>query len=285
MKIKKTILSIIMILAMICSSYIPVFATEENDDFVFTTSYNPFADTNNSNSRNIIGLDNRTIITNTDDYPYSAIAKLDIAYNCGCTGKGTGFMISERCMLTAGHCLVCNEEKKCTGNNKSVASITAYFGFKEGSNSLLMTIANQNNSIIYCNPQYLTSNYDNNYDCGYVVFNTDIGNTTGWFGLVGINDSGLDGLSIQVAGYVDNVLYKGAGNITSVTNTRIKYDADTESGESGGPVYANFAAYGYMAVGIHTTGASLLNWRNAGWRITSSFIDALAAQGYVTKAS
>lgn len=276
--ILKAIVSIVMVLTMICTSCIFVFAAESDDDIVFTTSYNPFA-TVGSNSRDIIGSDDRVIINNTDDYPYSAIAYLDFYYTCGCRGDGTGFMVSECCMLAAGHCIVCSI------HDEAAYSVTAYFGYSSTSNCLLVATATVNDSVIYYDPQYLNSNYNNDYDYGYVVFDTNVGNTTGWFGLAGINDSGLDGLPIQVAGYVGTVLYKSSGEITSLTDARIKYDADMVDGQSGCPVYANFATLGYMAVGINTDGTNLFNWKNSGWRITSDFIDELADLGYVTKVS
>ena len=43
----------------------------------------------------IIGSDDRKTINDTTKYPYSAIAHIYMAYECGHAGYGTGFMISD----------------------------------------------------------------------------------------------------------------------------------------------------------------------------------------------
>lgn len=276
-RIPKVLLSMILALVMVCGASIPAFAAEVDDDVVITSSYNPFATTSNGNSRSIIGEDDRNIISNTDASPYAAIAYLSISYSCGCGATGTGFMVSKNCMLTAGHCIV------CTDHGDEASSITAWFGYKSSSDYLLKKTATPSDSVIYHDPEYTGS--QKNYDYGYVVFNTNVGYTTGWFGLASRNDSTLDGMSVNVTGYRLGVMYDCAGEITSVASKRIKYDADTEAGESGSPVYFNDATYGNLVVAIHTHGTDLLNWKNSGWRITSDFINELADLGYVTKVS
>lgn len=276
-KFLKVFISMVLALVMVCGTSIPVFATEADDELVVTSSYNPFTTTANNTSRSIIGKDDRDIITDTDASPYAAIAYLSISYSCGCGATGTGFMISKNCMLTAGHCII------CTDHGNEASSITAWFGYKSSSDYLLRKTATPNDSVIYHDPNYTGS--QKNYDYGYVVFNTNVGNTTGWFGMASRNDSTLDGMNINVTGYRYGVMYDCVGEITSVTNKRIKYDADTEPGQSGSPVYFNDSTYGNLAVGIHTTGTDVLNWKNSGWRITSEFINHLADLGYVTKVS
>ena len=273
----KITLSVVLTLAMLCCASISTFAAEVDDGDVMTYGYNPNTSTNSSGARSIIGDDERTIVNNTDDFPYSAIAYLSVTYSCGCGSEGTGFMVSANCMLTAGHCIVCGDHEG------TASSITAWFGYKSSSDYLLKKTATSNDSIIYHDPEYTGS--EKNYDYGYVVFNTNVGNTTGWFGLASRNDSTLDGMGVTVAGYRYGTMYKGTGEITSVANKRLKYDVDTEPGQSGSPVYIYGSEHGYQAVAIHTHGTNLLNWKNSGWRITSDFINHLADLGYVTKAS
>lgn len=273
----KIMLSVVLTLAMLCSASISTFAAEVDDGNVMTYGYNPNASTNSSGARSIIGDDDRSIVDNTDDYPYSAIAYLSITYSCGCGATGTGFMVSANCMLTAGHCIV------CTDHGNTASSITAWFGYESNSSYLLKKTATSSDSVFYHDPEYTGS--EKNYDYGYVVFNSNVGNTTGWFGLASRNDSTLDGMSVTVSGYRYGIMYKGTGEITSVANKRLKYDVDTEPGQSGSPVYIYGSEHGYQAVAIHTHGTNLLNWKNSGWRITSDFINHLADLGYVTKAS
>lgn len=267
----KVMFSLTLALVMLFSASIPAFAAEADDDLVITSSYDPFA----TSSISIIGNDDRDIISATSTYPYSAIAYLSISYSCGCGATGTGFMVSKNCMLTAGHCIVCSD------HNKEAKSITAWFGYKSSSSYLIKETATPSDSVFYHDPEYTGS--EKNYDYGYVVFNSNVGNTTGWFGLASYGDSTLDGMNINVTGYKSGKMYDCEGEITSVASKRINYNADTEPGESGSPVYFNDSTYGNLVVGIHTHGTGFLVFKNSGWRITSAFINKLADLGYVIK--
>ncbi len=73
--------------------------------------------------RIILGNDGRVRVDNVDDYPYSCIAALTMYWADGTRSFGTGFMVSEHHMLTAGHCVYDNED-----TNVPVESIRVYFG-------------------------------------------------------------------------------------------------------------------------------------------------------------
>ena len=90
-----------------------------------TAGYNPYS--TGEQSRSIIGDDGRVTVGSTTSYPYSAIAYLKVSFSCGCSGVGNGFMVSKNCMLTAGHCVVCEDH----GNDAT--SITATFGYQSSS--------------------------------------------------------------------------------------------------------------------------------------------------------
>lgn len=116
-----------------------------------------------------------------------------------------------------------------------------------------------------------------------MVFNTNVGNTTGWFSLASLSDSTLDGMGIFVSGYEELTVKRVDGTVTSTATNRIKYAADTIEGQSGSLVYFNDSTNGYLVVEIHTDGTDLINWKNSGWRITSAFIDELTSLGYKRK--
>ena len=277
MKKIKVLLSLVMTITMLISISLPVCAAEiEYSDYggmVMTEGYDPFGI--DGNTRSIIGDDGRIMITDRTAYPYSAISYLDIDYPCGCTNEGTGFMASKNCMLTAGHYII------CPNHGTEASTITAYFGYQSNSNYWFMAVATSSTAVIYHDPEFTGS--EKNYDYGYVVFNTDVGNTTGWFGLAARNNSTLNGIWISVSGYDQSVLKRSDGTITSVSTKRIKYDADTATTQSGSPVYFNDPTYGNLVVAIPTHGTDLLNWKNSGGRITSEFINELADLGHVTK--
>lgn len=278
MKKLKIALVLMLTLSLIMSLSTTAFAATgetssetADDEYVMTAGYNPFE----NNSRSIIGEDDREPIDNTTTFPYSAISYLQMTFADGCSAEGTGFMVSANCMLTAGHCFMCKN------HGSYVSSMTAYFGYESSSSYLTSITATSDNAIFYTDPNYTGS--QKNYDYGYVVFETNVGNTTGWFGLSAKADSALEDLEVDVSGYRYGVLYQCDGTITSVASKRLKYDADTEPGESGCPVYIYGSTYGHQAVAIHTHGTSVLETKNSGWRITSTFINTLDSLGYVDK--
>lgn len=92
-----------------------------------TEPYIPAGVTQQENvGRAIIGADGRAPITNTSEYPYCAIAQLEMEFADGTSGTGTGFMVSSNVMLTAGHCCM-------SKNNAAADTITVNLGRNEDS--------------------------------------------------------------------------------------------------------------------------------------------------------
>ena len=272
------------------------FATDNESDFyVRTVGYIPphiqeliVKDSESASTYSIIGSDNRRE-WETTAYAAFATAFLDeITYECnhdsGYLYMGTGFMVSANCMLTAAHNLVCDT---CGAD---FDNIIVRFGnhadtdsFQEG------FIISQSNEVeeIYICPQYnhAIDNPENDY--AYIVFEENIGLTTGWYPLMAATDTFLNqNPNICVSGYEDGILYSANGLIQNKTSTRLYYDADTDHGQSGSPVYISNARYLYDVVAIHTHGIRMADNtdtdNNSGWRITSAFIQTLAQKGYVT---
>ena len=75
--------------------------------------------------RVVVGKDDRVTVTNTYEYPYSAIALLEMGYECGCTATGSGFMVKPNVLLTAAHCLVCPR------HNRAISRMYFYFGYQK----------------------------------------------------------------------------------------------------------------------------------------------------------
>ena len=296
MKLVKKLLAIVFSIILICNFEINTLAidqdTEIYSDNVTTTSYMPITTLSgditiencsdygaNANQRDIIGEENLTLVEDMSVLPYVAIARIESDYACSCDNDiGTGFMISEKCMLTAAHTIACKRH-----NNKP-DSVTVFFGYDLiNGTCLLQTTVSANDGEFYFCPNYTGT--EKEYDYGYIVFPNNLGNVTGWIAIGSRANSVLNNMTVNVTGYSDGFFYDGEGEITSVTATRIRYDTDTQDGQSGAPVYYYDSSYGYeVAVGIHTHGPSGLVRKNSGWRITADFIHELADLGYVTLA-
>ncbi|MCX4379238.1 MAG: trypsin-like serine protease [Lachnospiraceae bacterium] len=237
-------------------------------DLPETATYSMVADTAASETiseRSVIGTDERTKITNTTVTPYYAIAYLSITMEDGQTYRGTGFMISPNTMLTAGHCL-----KSSTSKAKSV---TVYAGRNGTSKPITAHMTKY-----YVDTKYTGSEAD--WDYGIMVLDSNIGNTTGWFGLHGTSGSSIGTTNVRVTGYPADLagyyMWTCAGTVSNITTNRFMHTADTAGGESGSPTYFYNGTYGNQAVGIHTHGG------NYSRRITATLVNWLKDNGYAS---
>lgn len=244
-----------------------VHGTEKVVDLPSTESCSDICDTAASDimlSRSVIGTDDRTQISNTTVHPYYGIAYLSITMEDGKTYRGTGFMISPNTMLTAGHCL----KEKTT----KAKSIEVYPGRNGNSKPVSGFVTKY-----YVDTKYTGSEAE--WDYGIMVLNSNIGNTTGWFGLHGTTGSSLGTSSVRVTGYPADKsgynMWTCAGTVSNITTNRFMHTADTYGGESGSPTYFYNGNYGYQAVGIHTHGG------NYSRRVTNSLVTWLKDNGLV----
>ncbi len=188
---------------------------------------------------------------------------------------GTGFIIGEHTILTAGHCVY-------DINNDKFIDLT------------ISIVDSNNNTIKKINPRYahvpekyadLTS-YDIQYDYALIYVEEDL-SEYGMFNLgicldQYINDQGTITVSgfpqTYPDGYEDSeygLRFKASGNIISQENNgmNIVYDADMTGGDSGGPVYVNESyisnniSYDYNTVIAINVAQNVSQKKNKGVRI------------------
>lgn len=250
--------------------------TEENEDSVppNTKSHVPTVDMRSTSAADqeedlyaIIGADDRVTIVNLSEFPYCAIAYIQATAECGDTWYGTGFMIGDRWLLTAGHCAY------CTKHASPVRNISIYFGFKsiqnyayryDGVCSVWVSDAVQNG-------------YDfSEEDYAYIRLSTPIGDQTGFFGIVwGESSRVLESKEYYCAGYTEGAMKVGHDNVTVISKKYISYRIDTLPGDSGAPVFDENS----NVVAIHTAGATDES-RNYGVRVTKKIHENLIQAGY-----
>lgn len=299
----KSLLTLLMVTAVIMSSNVMAFATgpemietesrrfirydidtqEETiidlglptfgvNDVYVTQGY---AGQNTTSTHEIIGDDDdRDRVYSVTSSPYHAIVYIETYYDNNTSEQGTGFMIAPDVLLTAAHCV-----KSSTGG--VIEEIRVYAG-KNGNSYSARTTAD----LIYTDVNYSGAG-DWNDDYSYVTLNSPIGNTCGWLGLYATsNSSNLLDLDITTAGYPhdmttgdwDGLMYVSEGTITSVNTKRIYHSADTWEGQSGSPIYYLDSDGDHVAVAIHV---GTNDTYNIGKRITMSLMELLEEEGFI----
>lgn len=221
----------------------------------------------------IIGTDDRVRVQATTVYPWRAICALRITAANGTRYIGTGWLISPRTVITAGHCVFMHNEGGWARSIEVIPGMNdAARPYGSASSGTLRSVTGW------------TQSRNREYDYGAILLpaNARLGDRTGWFGLAVRNDAFLRAASLNLSGYPGD---KGgsqqwfmAQRAKSLSSRVITYDIDTMGGQSGSPVWVlqNGQRYG---VGVHTNGASsgnsatridtnvynrMIGWKNEG---------------------
>lgn len=99
------------------------------------------------------------------------VAYLDARFTCGCQRGGTGTMVGRYGLITAAHNLYCPE------HGKPLKTCDFYFG-AVSRNSCWYRYDGRFNYTVYDTFQ---NGYRAENDIGFVIFETPVGNETGWY--------------------------------------------------------------------------------------------------------
>ena len=185
----------------------------------------------------IVGDDDRELVTNTKAFPYSAICYLKAEYNNNDYDEGTAFMISDNIAITAAHCIYANDGELATqvkvwpGKDGD-----GWFDNPYGSAKRISVIA----------PNWTGwSTYQPYNDWAIIELNENIGNRTGYFEIEW-NHTDIFSRTFTISGYPDEDdagyieefrQYKDSGYITTVNHQYMFYSIDTGGGQSGAPIF------------------------------------------------
>ncbi|MBW6533946.1 MAG: trypsin-like peptidase domain-containing protein [Mariniphaga sp.] len=194
----------------------------------------------------IIGDDDREE-SSVMKYPYNCIALLIIYDKDDNEFFGSGFFISKRCVITAGHCVFNNNSWV-----KEIKVIPGAIGTKAPFGHA--------KSKIFKSVKGWTVSKDRNFDYGSVILNNDdlYQNIHSYFGYK--VQSEKDQL-IELSGYPmdkNGKQWKSKGKISKLSPYRIYYELDTLKGNSGSPIFIN-EENNWTAIGVHTYGETPTN--------------------------
>ena len=218
----------------------------------------------------IIGsTDDRTPVSeyNRYQFPYTSIGYIVTEWENKEPTRGTGVLIGDNIVLTAGHNIYDIE------NNKLALAVIFYPGRWSNTGSGMQPFGYATGINYYY--QEFRENVDLSttaveaagYDWGIIVLDRNIGNDVGYMG-VNYYDDYLDlrNKNIRITGYPANInnntnvvkynQYEATGNIAGVTNDAISYTIDTSGGQSGSPVYE----LNNCVIGIHNFAGNTVNY-------------------------
>lgn len=225
-------------------------------------------------NRAVAGGLERSRITNTTVHPYRAIASLLITAADGSRWMGTGFLISPRTVVTAGHC-VCIKGSSIAARNGFVRSIEVIPG-RDGTEKPLGSAVS---TTFHSSPEWRDGGLSN-FDYGAIILDAPFDQPIAPFGFGVYTDAELMAVTANLAGYPFKDLPAGERSGTQWLHSRklksamakkVFYDTDTSEGQSGAPVWRIINRRRF-AFAIHTYGGKTTN---AGTRITAEVHAAL----------
>jgi len=255
----------------------PPTEQRENDNDIIAyedfLSLRPIEEFEFEEPETVCGLDERTEINNTTEFPFRAICMLLITRSDGGKSRGTGWFNGLGTIITAGHCVYSSKVKKWH------KSITVFPG-RSGS----LNPYGSQTSKIFWSVKGWTEDHDSEYDYGAIILpNRELGNKVGHFGFRYDPDSFFNNRSLNLCGYPGDKPYGTQwfmyDKIASVEDRKLKYMLDTAGGQSGAPSWLYFPQNDQRhSVGIHAYGGcpngstrinkpvfqNLLNWKKLG---------------------
>ncbi|MBX3494341.1 MAG: trypsin-like peptidase domain-containing protein [Parvibaculum sp.] len=204
----------------------------------------------------VIDSDTRRAVPGAASLPWRCIVLLQIFYRSGQTGRGTGWFIGPKTIVTAAHCI----HHESAGDAIRIIVTPGYdrgaapYGQFEVSGSLW-------------NPAWRSS-YDPVLDFALLFLNQDPG--VGYFGFAAAPDPNLQRVIVNIAGYPKDrpsTQWYDAGRVSKADANFIYHQIDTEEGQSGAPLFWTDRVQ-RIGLGIHTYGANSMQPNNRARRIT-----------------
>lgn len=219
----------------------------------------------------VIGPDERVKITNTQQYPWRVNASLLITAADNSQWIGTGWFISPRTLVTAGHCVFI-KHSGVPGRDGWVKKIQVM----PGRNGTEVPFGGISSSEFWSVRGWGEQGLEN-YDYGAIILPSAFPQELGHYGFGVFEDAKLLAATANIAGYPGDkprgTLWYDNRKVGSVNPDKVFYAADTAGGQSGAAVYI-FHEGQRTGIAIHAYGG---NTANSGTRISSQVFSNLEA--------
>lgn len=196
----------------------------------------------------VCGRDDRNQITAVTRIPWRMICQLIITRQDGRQSRCTGWLISPRTVMTAGHCVYSHS------GGGWARQIEVIPGMNSSLRPFGSAVGTQFRSV-----KGWTQRQRSTHDYGCIILpqSSPLGRQTGWFGFASLSRRSLRNLLVNNSGYAGDKAFGtqwfNAGRITRISARRLYYMLDTFGGHSGSPTwrYKNGKRH---AVGVHAYG-------------------------------
>ncbi|NGX49951.1 MAG: Extracellular metalloprotease [Candidatus Anoxychlamydiales bacterium] len=221
-------------------------------------------------SETIFPPDDRQRITNTDEYPWTSITKLYITAEDDTKWIGSGAIIDEFHVLTAGHNVYLHDNG---GWASSVEVIAGMDGSYEPFGSAMVTDMRSYTG--------WTQDEMSEHDWAVLTLDTKLGDYTGWLGRQTASpSSSIYTGTLHTAGYPGDLdygenMYYTSGNGDSADEYNHWYWLDTAAGQSGSPIWTDDGSNRYI-VSIFAYSYEDVDWPNFGTRLNQDKFDQIS---------
>jgi V8-like Glu-specific endopeptidase len=223
----------------------------------------------------VLGTDERVKITNTTVTPWKQMCSLKITTSDNKKYIGSGTMISNRLILTAGHCVYIPRTKSY------VKSIEVIPGRNGSSYPFGSAVAK-----LFCASRGWKESQKREYDFGFIILPSKHGIDSarvGSMGAANTSDVNVLGWTVNNAGYPGDrengqYLYFNAKKIVTAEPKMLHYDLDSYGGQSGSGIYIKDQKGQRYQIAVHAYGGTK---SNSGPRIDSELFKVI--QDFKTK--
>ena len=157
-----------------------------------------------------------------------ALAYMNVTFQCGCRRGGNGAMVSRKALLTAAHNLYCHTHgkplKTCTFSFGCTSTSKCYYQYK--------------GKFRFWVYDTFQGGYNSENDIGYVIFDANVGDKTGWFATKVPSRSLIENNAFFFHAYDNNLKLQMLGELPyMVDNIGLEiWIPNFITGMSGGPV-------------------------------------------------
>jgi len=217
----------------------------------------------------VIGTDDRTRIYNTEDYPWRTVVKLYITAGDGSGRIGSGMIIDNFHILTAGHCVYNHDHG---GWAQSIEVIPGKDDTDWPFHHAWVTYMRSYTG--------WTNDENHNHDWAMCTLDRNVGMYTGWMGRrTADKSSSIYTGTLNIAGYPGDLdfgenMYYDSDVGTDAKDYTHWYHMDTYGGMSGGPVWQYTSGLRYI-LSIHAYGTGGSWTDNHGTRLNNDKYDRI----------